>query len=50
MCTSSLMMGAHVKCKAYQEEWLRLGTSFNKLVKILLAITKYKYISSQLNN
>jgi hypothetical protein len=34
--------GAHLKCKAYQEEWLRLSIVFNKLVKILLAITKYK--------
>jgi hypothetical protein len=42
--------GAHVKCKAYQEEWLRLGIYFNKLVKILLAITMYKCISTQLIN
>jgi hypothetical protein len=42
--------GAHVKCKAYQEKWLRLSIAFNKLVKILLVITKYKYVSSQLNN
>jgi hypothetical protein len=34
--------GAHVKCKAYRREWLRLSVSFNKLVKILLAVTKYK--------
>jgi hypothetical protein len=38
--------GAHVKCKAYQGKWLRLSIAFNKLVKILLAITKYKYIPS----
>jgi hypothetical protein len=25
MCMSSLMVGAHVKCKAYQGEWLRLS-------------------------
>jgi hypothetical protein len=31
-----------VKCMAYQREWLRLSVAFNKLVKILLAITKYK--------
>jgi hypothetical protein len=35
-------MGAHVKCKAYQEEWLRLSIAFNKLVKFLLEVTKYK--------
>jgi hypothetical protein len=46
---SSLTVGAHVKCKAYQEEWLRLGIAFNKLVKILLAITNYTCISFQLN-
>jgi hypothetical protein len=34
--------GAHVKCKAYQEEWLSLSIAFKKLVKILLAVTKYK--------
>jgi hypothetical protein len=33
MCMSSLTMGAHVKCEAYQEEWLRLSITFNKLVK-----------------
>jgi hypothetical protein len=42
--------GVHVKCKTYQEKWLRLSIAFNKLVKILLAITKYKYVSSKLNN
>jgi hypothetical protein len=39
---SSLTVGAHVKCKAYQREWLRLSVALNKLVKILLAVTKYK--------
>jgi hypothetical protein len=39
---SSLMVGAHVKCKAYQRKWLSLSIAFNKLVKILLAVTKYK--------
>jgi hypothetical protein len=39
---SSLTVGAHVKCKAYQEERLRLSIGFNKLVKILLVVTKYK--------
>jgi uncharacterized membrane protein YesL len=38
-----------VKCKAYKQEWLRLNVVFNKLVKILLLVTKYKYISTQLN-
>jgi hypothetical protein len=42
--------GAHVYCKAYQGKWLRLRLAFNKLVKILLAITKYKYIPTQLNS
>jgi hypothetical protein len=36
------MVGAHVKCKAYQGEWLRLTIAFNKLVKILLVINKCK--------
>jgi hypothetical protein len=44
---NSLTVGAHVKCKTYQKEWLRLSVAFSKLVKILLAVTKYKYISSQ---
>jgi hypothetical protein len=42
MCMSSLTVGTHVKCEAYQKEWLRLSTAFNKLVKILLTVTKYK--------
>jgi hypothetical protein len=25
---SSLTVGAHVKCKAYQREWLRLSIAF----------------------
>jgi hypothetical protein len=45
-----LTMGDHVKCKAYQGKWLRLCIDFNKLVKILVAITKYKFIPTQLNN
>jgi hypothetical protein len=32
----------HLKCKAYQREWIRLSIAFNKLVKKLLAVTKYK--------
>jgi hypothetical protein len=39
---SSVTVGAHVKYKAYQREWLRLRVAFNKLVKILLVVTKYK--------
>jgi hypothetical protein len=39
---SSLMVGAHVKCKAYQRELLRLSIASNKLVKVLLAVAKYK--------
>jgi hypothetical protein len=39
---SSLTVEAHVKCKAYQRGWLRLIVAFNKLVKLYLAITKYK--------
>jgi hypothetical protein len=41
MYMSTLMVRAHVKCKDYKEEWLRLSIAFNKLVKILLAVTKY---------
>jgi hypothetical protein len=26
---SSLTMGAHLKCKAYQREWLKLGIAFS---------------------
>jgi hypothetical protein len=33
--------GAHVKCKACQRRWLKLSTLL-KLVKVLLAVTKYK--------
>jgi hypothetical protein len=43
---SSLTMEAYVKCKAYQRRWLRLSIAFNKLVKILLAITKYMGLPS----
>jgi hypothetical protein len=42
MCMSALTVGAHVKCKTYQRECLRLSATFNKLVKILLELTKYK--------
>jgi hypothetical protein len=28
MCMSSLTMGAHVKCKAYQRRWLKLSIAF----------------------
>jgi hypothetical protein len=34
--------GAHLNCRAYQKEWFRLSVAFNKLLKILLAVTKYK--------
>jgi hypothetical protein len=40
--------GAHVKCKAYQVRWLKLSIAF-KVGQILLAVTKYKYIPTQLN-
>jgi hypothetical protein len=33
-----------------KENWLRLSIAFNKLVKILLTITKYKRIPTQLKN
>jgi hypothetical protein len=49
MCMNSLTMGAYMKCKAYQRRWLRLSIVFNKLVKILLAVTKYKQIPTQIN-
>jgi hypothetical protein len=42
---SSLTVGTHVKCKAYQEERLKLSIAFNKLVKSLLEVTKYKISS-----
>jgi hypothetical protein len=42
-------VGAHVKCKAYQRGWLKLSIAF-KVGQILLAVTKYKYISNQSNN
>jgi hypothetical protein len=41
MCMNSPKVGAHVKCKAYQKGWLELSIAF-KVVKILLAVTKYK--------
>jgi hypothetical protein len=28
MCMSSLTVGAHVKCKAYQRRWLKLSIAF----------------------
>jgi hypothetical protein len=39
---NSPKVGDHVKCKTYQIEWLKLSIAFNKLVKILLAVTKCK--------
>jgi hypothetical protein len=41
MCMSSITVAAHMKCKAYQREWLMMSIAFHKLVKILLAVTKY---------
>jgi hypothetical protein len=41
MCMNSPMVGAHVKCKAYQRRWLKLSIAF-KVGQILLAVTKYK--------
>jgi hypothetical protein len=35
--------GAHVKCRAYQRRWLKLGIAL-KVGQALLAVTKYKYI------
>jgi hypothetical protein len=32
-----------------KKKWLRLSIAFNKLVKVLLTITKYKCIQTQLN-
>jgi hypothetical protein len=49
-CMRSLTVGAHVKCNTYQERWLKLSIAFNKLVKILLAFTKYKQVPTWLNN
>jgi hypothetical protein len=28
MCINSTKIGAHVKCKAYQREWLKLRIAF----------------------
>jgi hypothetical protein len=42
MCMNSPNVGVHVMCKADQLWGLKLSIAFNKLVKILLAITKYK--------
>jgi hypothetical protein len=41
--------GAHVKCKAYQRRMVKAEHLLLKLVKILLEVTKYKYIPIQLN-
>jgi hypothetical protein len=41
MCMSSLTVGAHVKCNAYQRRWSKLSIAF-KVGQILLAVTKYK--------
>jgi hypothetical protein len=38
---NSPKVGAHVKCKAYQREWLKLSIAF-KVGQILLAVTKCK--------
>jgi hypothetical protein len=45
---SSLTVGTHVKCKAYQRGWLQLSIAF-KVGQNLLAFTKYKYIPTQIN-
>jgi hypothetical protein len=47
---SSLTVVLHVKCKAYQQMRVKAEHCFNKLVKTLLVVTKYKCIPSQLNN
>jgi hypothetical protein len=39
---NSLNVRVHVMCKADQQYGLKLSIAFNKLVKILLAITKCK--------
>jgi hypothetical protein len=40
--------GAHVNCKAYQEEWLRLNIAF-KVGQNFISGFKYKCIPTQLN-
>jgi hypothetical protein len=40
----------HVMCKADQQYGLKLSIAFNKLVKILIAITKCKLIPNLNNN
>jgi hypothetical protein len=42
MCMNSPKVGVHVKCKADQQNKVESEQCFYKLVKILLAITKYK--------
>jgi hypothetical protein len=39
---NSPKVGVHVKCKANQQYGLKLSFAFNKLVKILLEITRFK--------
>jgi hypothetical protein len=40
---SSLTVGVHVKCRAYQREWLRLSIAFNKLA---LSTAEAEYIAA----
>jgi hypothetical protein len=42
MCMISRKVGVHVKCKADQQNKVEVEHCFYKLVRILLAITKYK--------
>jgi hypothetical protein len=37
-----IKVGVHVMCKANQQQGLKLSIAFNKLVKILLTVTKCK--------
>jgi hypothetical protein len=39
---NSPKVGVHVMCKANQQQGLKLSIAFNKLVKILLAVTRCK--------
>jgi hypothetical protein len=42
VCMNSPKVGVHEMCKANQQQGLKLSIAFNKLVKILLAVTKCK--------
>ena len=42
VCMNSPKVGVHEMCKVNQQQGLKLSIAFNKLVKILLDVTKCK--------